>query len=89
MTYAGIRFIGENNLRQTWLLAKPGSTTSHSLQFNTIDSTAGHDYGQYLRDAKNAGLDDIAAFFEEVMAQDSDRGQKRRGLFKRWKSGAD
>lgn len=37
---------------------------------------AGHDYGQYVRDAKNAGLDDVASFFEEVMAQDSDRAQK-------------
>lgn len=39
---------------------------SHSLK-------AGHDYGQYVRDAKNAGKDDIAAFFEQVMAQDSER----------------
>jgi hypothetical protein len=34
---------------------------------------AGHDYGQYVRDARNAGRDDIAGFFENVMQQDSDR----------------
>ena len=82
MTYAGSRLIGENNLRELWLPEKPGSTTLHSLQFNTIDSRAGHDCGQYLRDAKNAGLADIAAFFEKVVAQGSDRGQKRRGVLK-------
>ncbi|BBY01492.1 hypothetical protein ACKUT9_20750 [Mycobacterium seoulense] len=25
--------------------------------------TAGHDYGQYVRDAKDAGMDDVASFF--------------------------
>ncbi|MGO9155482.1 acyl carrier protein [Mycobacterium sp.] len=34
---------------------------------------AGHDYGHYVRDAKNAGLDDVASFFEDVMSQDSQR----------------
>jgi hypothetical protein len=29
-----------------------------------------------VRDAKNAGRDDIASFFEEVMAQDSDRARQ-------------
>lgn len=45
-----------------------------SVQYHSLK--AGHDYGQYVRDAKNAGLDDVAAFFEEVMAQDSDRAQR-------------
>jgi hypothetical protein len=36
----------------------------HSLQ-------AGHHYGQYVRDAKNARKDDIASSFEEVTKQDS------------------
>ncbi|HZE16939.1 MAG TPA: acyl carrier protein, partial [Mycobacterium sp.] len=35
-----------------------------------------HDYGQYVRDAKNAGLDDVASFFEEVMKQDSERAKR-------------
>jgi rubrerythrin len=42
-----------------------------SLQYHSLK--AGHDYGQYVRDAKNAGREDIAQFFEQVMAQDSDR----------------
>ena len=42
-----------------------------SLQYHSLK--AGHDYGQYVRDARNAGRDDIADFFEQVMAQDSER----------------
>jgi len=42
-----------------------------SVQYHSLK--AGHDYGQYVRDAKNAGLDDIASFFENVMAEDSKR----------------
>jgi rubrerythrin len=45
-----------------------------SVQYHSLK--AGHDYGQYVRDAKNAGLDDIAKFFEEVMAGDSERAAK-------------
>jgi hypothetical protein len=45
-----------------------------SVQYHSLK--AGHDYGQYVRDAKNAGMDEIAAFFEEVMAQDSERAQR-------------
>jgi rubrerythrin len=45
-----------------------------SVQYHSLK--AGHDYGQYVRDAKNAGRDDIASFFEDVMKQDSDRAQK-------------
>ena len=45
-----------------------------SVQYHSLK--AGHDYGQYVRDAKNAGLDDIASFFEGVMAEDSARAAK-------------
>ena len=45
-----------------------------SVQYHSLK--AGHDYGQYVRDAKNAGLDDVASFFEEVMAQDSERAKR-------------
>ena len=45
-----------------------------SVQYHALK--AGHDYGQYVRDAENAGLDDIAGFFREVMEQDSARGQR-------------
>lgn len=45
-----------------------------SVQYHSLK--AGHDYGQYVRDARNAGQEEIASFFEEVMAQDADRAKK-------------
>jgi hypothetical protein len=45
-----------------------------SVQYHALK--AGHDYGQYVRDAENAGQDDIAAFFKEVMEQDSARAKR-------------
>jgi rubrerythrin len=45
-----------------------------SVQYHSLK--AGHDYGQYVRDAKNAGRDDIASFFEEVMSQDAERAKR-------------
>jgi hypothetical protein len=51
-----------------------------SVQYHSLK--AGHDYGQYVRDAENAGKDDIAAFFREVMAQDSERAQRCHELLR-------
>ena len=45
-----------------------------SVQYHSLK--AGHDYGQYVRDARNAGKEEIASFFEEVMAQDSERAHR-------------
>ena len=45
-----------------------------SVQYHSLK--AGHDYGQYVRDADNAGLSDIAGFFREVMEQDSARAAR-------------
>ena len=45
-----------------------------SVQYHSLKAC--HDYGQYVRDANNAGRDDIASFFEEVMSQDSDRARR-------------
>jgi len=45
-----------------------------SVQYHSLK--AGHDYGQYVRDAENAGLNDIASFFREVMDQDSQRAKR-------------
>ena len=45
-----------------------------SVQYHSLK--AGHDYGQYVRDARNAGRDDIASFFESVMAEDSARASR-------------
>ncbi|MFW6187850.1 MAG: acyl carrier protein [Actinomycetota bacterium] len=45
-----------------------------SVQYHSLK--AGHDYGQYVRDARNAGLDDIAEFFEQVMSQDAERASR-------------
>jgi len=41
-----------------------------SVQYHALK--AGHDYGQYVRDARNAGEDEIADFLESVMTQNSD-----------------
>ena len=40
-----------------------------SVQYHSLK--AGHYYGQYVRDAENAGQDEIAEFFKQVMQQDS------------------
>jgi rubrerythrin len=45
-----------------------------SVQYHSLK--AGHDYGQYVRDAENANLDDIASFFREVMEEDSARAKR-------------
>jgi rubrerythrin len=45
-----------------------------SVQYYALKG--GHDYGQYVRDAENADLQDVAAFFREVMAQDSERAAR-------------
>jgi rubrerythrin len=45
-----------------------------SLQYHALK--AGHDYGQYVRDAENAGQDEIAKFFQSVMEEDSARATK-------------
>lgn len=45
-----------------------------SVQYHSLKS--GHDYGQYVRDARNAGLDDVAGFFEQVMKEDSERAAR-------------
>jgi rubrerythrin len=45
-----------------------------SVQYHSLK--AGHDYGQYVRDAENAGLDDVASFFREVMDGDSARAKR-------------
>jgi rubrerythrin len=45
-----------------------------SVQYHSLK--AGHDYGQYVRDAENAGLDDVAQFFRDVMSEDSARAER-------------
>ena len=51
-----------------------------SVQYHSLK--AGHDYRQYVRDAKNAGRDDIASFFESVMAQDTERAARCHDFLK-------
>jgi hypothetical protein len=51
-----------------------------SLQYHSLK--AGHDYGQYVRDAENAGRDDIAQFFRDVMDEDSRRAQRCHELLR-------
>ena len=45
-----------------------------SVQYHSLK--AGHDYGQYVRDAENAGKQEIADFFRQVMEEDSSRAKK-------------
>lgn len=45
-----------------------------SVQYHSLK--AGHDYGQYVRDADNAGRTDIADFLRSVMEEDSARAKK-------------
>jgi rubrerythrin len=45
-----------------------------SVQYHSLK--AGHDYGQYVRDAENAQQQEIADFFREVMEQDSQRAHR-------------
>lgn len=45
-----------------------------SVQYHALK--AGHDYGQYVRDADNAGRQDVADFFRRVMEEDSARARQ-------------
>jgi hypothetical protein len=58
-----------------------------SVQYHSLK--AGHDYGQYVRDAKNAGRDEIASFFEQVMAEDADRARRCHAFLKEMSGSAE
>jgi hypothetical protein len=51
-----------------------------SVQYHSLK--AGHDYGQYVRDAENAGQNEIAAFFRDVMEEDSARAHRCHELLR-------
>lgn len=51
-----------------------------SVQYHSLK--AGHDYGQYVRDAESAGREDIASFFRQVMSEDSARAQACHAFLK-------
>jgi rubrerythrin len=52
-----------------------------SIQYHALK--AGHDYGQYVRDAENAGQDEVAAFFRQVQEEDQNRGSRCSELLKK------
>lgn len=58
-----------------------------SVQYHALK--AGHDYGQYVRDARNASKEDIAQFFEQVMKQDAERAHKCHEFLKALGGGTD
>jgi rubrerythrin len=58
-----------------------------SVQYHALK--AGHDYGQYVRDARNAGYDDVASFFEQVMTEDSQRAARCHELMRELSSKED
>ncbi len=51
-----------------------------SIQYHALK--AGHDYGQYVRDAENAGQDEVASFFKQVQQEDQERAQRCSELLK-------
>ena len=51
-----------------------------SVQYHALK--AGHDYGQYVRDADNAGQSDAKALFEEVMSKNAEWAQRCHELLK-------
>jgi rubrerythrin len=57
-----------------------------AVQYHALK--AGHDYGQYIRDAENAGMDEIAQFFRQTMKEDSQRAARCHELIKQ-ASGSD
>jgi hypothetical protein len=58
-----------------------------SVQYHALKG--GHDYGQYVRDARNAGYDDIAEFFERVMEEDATRASTCHDLLAKLSSKED
>ena len=60
----------------------PGFDAAEWVATRTPTRTAGHDYGQYVRDADNAGLNDIAQFFRDTMKDDSARAARAHELLK-------
>ena len=57
------------------------------MQYHALK--AGHDYGQYVRDAENAQQEEIAQFFRDVMAEDSRRAHRCHELLVRLGGGTD
>lgn len=58
-----------------------GETGFEDIQFDLISVQyhslkAGHDYGQYVRDAQNGGEQEIADFFQRVMDEDAARAKE-------------
>ncbi|GGM87632.1 hypothetical protein GCM10011609_25350 [Lentzea pudingi] len=58
-----------------------------SVQYHALK--AGHDYGQYVRDADNAGRQDIADFFRRVMEEDSARARQCHQFIKELSGSSD
>ena len=51
-----------------------------AVQYHALK--AGQDYGQYVRYAENAGLNDIAQFFRGTMKEDSARAGRAHELLR-------
>ncbi len=62
-----------------------GETGFEDVMFDLISVQyfalkGGHDYGQDVRDAENADLQDVAQLFRDVMREDSERGKRCHAL---------
>ena len=58
-----------------------------SVQYHSLK--AGQDHGQHVRDAENAGRQDIADFFRRVMEEDSARAKQCHEFLKELSGTAD
>jgi hypothetical protein len=52
------------------------------ISFEYHSLKAGHDYGQYVRDAENAGLKDITQFFRQTTDEDPARAARCHELIR-------
>ena len=80
--------------RRRELFMATGETGFDDVTFDLISVQyfalkGGHDYGQYVRDARNAGQEEIAAFFEQVMAEDSQRAHQCHQFLQQLGGGTD
>ncbi len=49
-----------------------------SVQYHALKG--GYVYGKYVTDARDAGRDEVAEFFEKVQAEDSERARRCKEL---------
>src|SRR4051794_17442200 len=82
-----VRITGSTTTRERTPAMATGETGFTDIAFDLVSIQyhalkAGHDYGQYVRDAENAGQDEVASFFKQVQQEDQERAQRCSELLK-------